>query len=137
MAKTNLYVKLEISKSSGYIIINDFFLTDDLNEVYQDRLKTAKSFSTNEKYEILEGFELMHLLLENVEYDGRKRKITENDIKVTMQKQGYANMIGENWLVSYYNPTDKLLNLLDNQLNKRKQFVAEGKFISLKDISVA
>lgn len=137
MSNINLYVRLEISKSSGYIIINDFFPESEIKEVYQDRLKTANSFASAEKYEILEGFELMYLLLKDVKYDGRKRTISDNDIKATMSKQGYATKVCEDSIVSYYNPTDKLLNQLEEQLNKRKQFVAEGKFVLLKEMSIA
>lgn len=132
MAKANLFVKLEISPSSGYVIINDFLAEDTLQVMYEEHLRNSKSFGTD-KFEVFEGYKLMFLHLKDVKYDGRKNRITDDDVKKTLASQGYATFVCELIVGGCYNPTEKLLTQLEMQLNLRKQLVNEGKYVVLNE----
>lgn len=130
--KANLYTNVEILES-GYVYINEMILESDIKEVYNNYLESSRKFGTP-KIESLEGFKLKYLFIENVEYDGRKRKITDNDIKRTLEKQGYATNTGAGSIFGdFYKPTEKLTIQLDEQLKKRKKLIKQGKFINLKE----
>ena len=114
--KANLFIHLNVSET-GYIIIKEMFYEGKIMERYKDMVETAKMF--NAKAESFEGFKLRYLFI-TVEYDGRRKQITENDVIKSLEKQGLAKKIGDNIFGGYYKITDKLKAILDDQMNKRK-----------------
>ena len=70
--------------------------------------------------ESFESYKLWFVFL-TVEYDGRKKSISEQDIMKAMEKAGYAQNTGFSSIFGdYYKPTSELENLLAAQLHKRK-----------------
>lgn len=116
--KANVFARLEISKSSGYISINKVFFEKELHEEYEGMVTTMKEFGHN-RWETIEGYELMFILV-NVSYDGRKKRVTEEDILKSLEKANLAEKIGSSMFGGFYKPTEELETLLKNRLNKRK-----------------
>lgn len=125
--KTRVYVELECSKSSNYLSVNGGLLEKDLQQAYDEHCDFLMKM-TNLHCEIFDSFKLRYILLE-VEYDGRKRKISNEDILRSLTKHGLAEKKGESMFGGFYLPTKKLQSILEDNLNKRKAFVEEGKFI--------
>ncbi|WP_405101511.1 hypothetical protein [Oceanobacillus sp. FSL H7-0719] len=123
--KANAYVRIEESPSSGYISIEDIVLESYINNKYEDVKESHKQFGFTDRMEVLEGFKLKYVLIE-VEYDGRKRSISEEDVKESLSKQSLAIKVDESMFGGYYLPTDKLKLILSDQLKQRKELVAQG-----------
>lgn len=129
--KTNVYVDIEILES-GYVYINSFNHEDHIEECYEE----SKNFSirmNRDKCETLEGYKLKYLSLE-VEFDGRKRKVTKQNIYSSMKNLGFCNIVKgseDNMLGAFYLPTGKLKNLLANQLKQRKELINNGYYVEL------
>jgi hypothetical protein len=130
--KTNIYISLK-PKMDENIYIDNMIHEYEIEEKYNNHVEFAKKWG-KDKTESLKGFKLTYLYLENVEYDGRKRKITQDDINKTLEKQGYATFTGAGSMFGgYYRPTEKLINQLNEQLETRKQLINEGIFTNLKE----
>lgn len=125
--KASVYVKIKISPSSGYILINEIILENEICNEYNYVKERRKEFGFSGKIETIEGFKLQYILTE-VEYDGRKRKITENDVLSSLEKQGLAKKVGESMFGGFYLPTEKLKEILRNQYNQRKELVNKGEY---------
>ncbi|GAV11314.1 hypothetical protein [Paenibacillus sp. NAIST15-1] len=136
MAIENVYVQLEINKDTDAVHIDKMFLAPDLQENYNYDLNLHKGYSWADKFEVLEGYELKFILLKDVNYDGRKRKITDSDIKIKLSELNLAQIPKEPSMFGYSaKATEKLKELVLNNLEKRKQLIGEGKIINLKDIA--
>lgn len=138
MAKTDLYVKLEISPSSGVVYTNERFHESLLEEEYNEAVKAHKGYGWSEKFESLEGYKLQYILLKDVKYDGRKRRVTDDDIGIKLSEMDLTVspkiIKGETPLFGHtFKATEKLETLLSENLNKRKQLIAEGKYILLSE----
>ena len=117
--KAKVYAEVTFSESSEYINIESYFLECQLENKYND------ISSRYEKFELIEGFKLSYVFLE-VEFDGRKKVIEEDDILQSFHSLGLADKIGENMFGGYYIPTKKLTTLLKNQLEERKLMMRQG-----------
>lgn len=129
--KTNIYVDLKILES-GYVYINSFNFEEYIEESYEESKEFSKKFN-HDKCETLEGYKLQYLFLE-VEFDGRKRKVTDQNIYSSMEKSGLCNIVKgseDNMLGGFYLPTGKLKNLLANQLKQRKELINNGHYVEL------
>lgn len=132
--KANIYISLK-PKMNENITFDTMMNEYEIEDSYNDHLGFSKNFGLD-KVESLEGFKLSYLYLENVEYNGRKKKITHDDICKTLEKQGYVTFTGTTSIFGgFYKPTEKLINQLNNQLEKRKQLINDGKFVNLKEIA--
>ncbi|MGM9986363.1 MAG: hypothetical protein ACI35O_03950 [Bacillaceae bacterium] len=116
--KANIFVKIEISKSSGYIWIDKMFHESDIESEYEDMIDAAKKFGQT-KWETIEGFKLSYLHV-NVEFDGRKKGIGTDDVLKSIANEGLAEKVGSTMLGDFYKPTEKLEIMLSEQLTKRK-----------------
>lgn len=129
--KTNIYVDLKILES-GYVYVENFKFEESIEEHYEESKEFSKKFNHN-KCETLKGYKLRYLFLE-VEFDGRKRKVTDQNIYSSMEKLGFCNVLNgskDNLFGGYYMPTDKLKDLLDNQLKQRKELIDNGHYVEL------
>lgn len=117
MKTVTIYTRIDISPSSGYVSANSTFIKDQLESNYQDHVNFSEEHKL--RYESLEGYELSFLKLE-VSYDGRKTSINQEDINKSLEKQGFATFVCESVFGGMYEPTEKLISLLDQQLSKRK-----------------
>lgn len=132
--KANIYISLKPEMNKN-ITIDTIILENDIDEIFNSHLESSKRFGMD-KAESLKGFKLTYLYLENVEFDGRKRKITHDDICKTLEKQGLVTFTGNTSIFGgFYRPTEKLINQLNDQLETRKKLINEGQFINLKDIA--
>lgn len=116
--KASVFVKIEISKSSGYIWIDKMFHEHDLESEYEDMIEAVKKFGQT-RWETIEGFKLIYLNV-NVEFDGRKKNISTDDVLKSIAKEGLAEKVGSSMLGDFYIPTEELENILSDQLTKRK-----------------
>lgn len=132
--KTNIYISLK-PKMDSNVYIDEMIHENEIEEIYNNYLNFSKDHKI-EKIESLEGFKLTYLYLENVEYNGRKKKITQDDICKALEKKGLSIFTGTTSMFgSYYRPTEKLIEQLNNQLENRKQLINNGVFINLKEIA--
>jgi len=132
--KANIYVSVK-PKMDENIYIDTMIHESDIEEYHNDHLESSKKFG-GDKAESLEGFKLTYLYVKNVEFDGRKKKITQDDIKKALEKQGYATYTGTTSMFGgFYRPTEKLINQLNDQLKTRKQLINDGIFVNLKEIA--
>ena len=118
MAKAKLYVDFKISPSSDYISIEGMFIAPELESEYKAHEGIMKSLGVV-KYECIKGFELKYLLID-VKYDGRSRKISNDDILNSFESAGLATKKGSSIFGGFYKPTEKLKSTMESQLKKRK-----------------
>lgn len=118
MAHAKLFVRVEISKSSGYISITEMMHESDIEERYESHVETLKEFG-HSKWETFEGFKLSFVNI-NVKYDGRKKRISEEDVLKSFENEGLAKYSGSSMFGSYYLPTEELTSLMSDNLNERK-----------------
>jgi hypothetical protein len=120
--KVNLFIQLWESKETGYVQIDSMMYESDIEEAYNSHVEFANKY-TNSKTECFEGYKLSYLFL-NVEYDGRQKRITTDDVMISLEKQGLITLVSEGGIFGgYYRKTDKLNEMLNNQLKKRKELV--------------
>ena len=105
--KREVYVKVKKSPESNYLIVDDKFLKEDLKSEHEYENDILIKWGHENKIRKIEDFEKDFLLI-NVEYDGRKRKITDEDILMTMYKNKLVERIGESMFGGFYLATDKL-----------------------------
>ena len=105
--KRELYIKVKKSPVSDYLVVDDKFFKEDLREEYQFECDTLTDWGHENKIRDIDSFKKDFLLV-NVEYDGRKRKITDEDIFMTMHKDELVERIGESMFGGFYLATDKL-----------------------------
>ena len=105
--KREVYVRIRKSPESNYLIVDDRFLKEDLKYEHEHENSILIKWGYENKIRRIEDFEKDFLLI-NVEYDGRKRKITDEDIFMTMQKNELVERNGESIFGGYYLATDKL-----------------------------
>ena len=105
--KRELYIKVKKSPVSNYLIVDNKFLKEDLKSEHEYENDILIKWGHENKIRSIEDFEKDFLLI-NVEYDGRKKEITDEDIFMTMHKDGLVERIGESMFGGYYLATDKL-----------------------------
>ena len=105
--KRELYVRVKKSPESNYLIVDDKFLKEDLKSEHEYENDILIKWGHENKIRKIEDFEKDFLLI-NVEYDGRKRKITDEDIFETMHKNELVERKGESMFGGFYLATDKL-----------------------------
>ena len=105
--KREVYVRVKKSPESNYLIVDDKFLKEDLKSEYEYENNILIKWGHEDKIRRIEDFEKDFLLI-NVEYDGRKKEITDEDIFKTMNKSGLVKRKGESMFGGFYLATDKL-----------------------------
>ena len=105
--KRELYVRIKKSPVSNYLVVDDKFFKEELKEEYQYECEILTKWGHENKIRDIDNFEKDFLLI-NVEYDGRKKEITDEDIFMTMLKGELVERIGESIFGGYYLATDKL-----------------------------
>lgn len=117
--KTEIYVKVEISPSSGYITVENMFHKTKLEEKYDYHVDMMKKLGRT-RWETIEGFEMIYLQV-TVEYDGRKKQINQDDVLKAFEREGLATNVGHSMFGGFYKPTKKLEFIISKQYNKRKE----------------
>ena len=105
--KREIYVKVKKSPESNYLIVDDKFLKEDLKSEHEYENDILIKWGHENKIRKIEDFEKDFLLI-NVEYDGRKKEITDEDIFMTMHKDNVGERKGESMCGGFYLATDKL-----------------------------
>ena len=105
--KRELYVRVKKSPESNYLIVDDKFLKEDLKSEHEYENDILIKWGHENKIRKIEDFEKDFLLI-NVEYDGRKKEITDEDIFMTMHKNELVERKGESMFGGFYLATDKL-----------------------------
>ena len=105
--KREIYVRVKKSPESNYLIIDDKFLKEYLKSEYEYENDILIKWGHENKIRKIEDFEKDFLLI-NVEYDGRKKEITDEDIFMTMHKNELVERKGESMFGGFYLATDKL-----------------------------
>lgn len=105
--KREIYVKIKKSPESNYLIVDDKFLKEDLKSEHEYENDILIKWGYENKIRKIEDFEKDFLLI-NVEYDGRTREITDEDIFKTMHKNELVERKGESMFGGFYLATDKL-----------------------------
>lgn len=124
--KANVYIQLEESPSSGYISVKDAIFENNIKGAYEEDIESAKKYGFRKKIEVFEGFKLKYILLE-VNFDGRSG-IKEEDVKLSLVKQSLAFKSGESMFGSHCLPTEQLKEILNKQLEQRKELINNGKY---------
>jgi hypothetical protein len=119
--KTNVYVKLDVSKESGYAIVKDVVRENAIEESHACYTEALNDIGIDEsKIESLEGFKMRYIYL-TVNYDGRKG-LYEQDVKSSLEHQGYISLVSEGGIFGgYYVPTEKYNATMEYSTNKRKE----------------
>lgn len=100
-----LYIRLEESLSSDYVLINKMFHMNELDNEYN---QLAEILATHElAIPTLEVFKERFILV-NVKYDGRKRGISEEDALKALESEGYLKRIGGSMFGGFYKRTEKI-----------------------------
>lgn len=105
--KREIYVRVKKSPESNYLIVDDKFLKEDLKYEHEHENNILIKWGYENKIRDIEDFEKDFLLI-NVEYDGRKKEITDEDIFMTMHKNELVERKGESMFGGFYLATDKL-----------------------------
>lgn len=105
--KRELYVRVKKSPENNYLIVDDKFLKEDLKSEHEYENNILIKWGYEDKIRDIEDFEKDFLLI-NVEYDGRKKEITDEDIFMTMNKSELVERKGESMFGGFYLATDKL-----------------------------
>ena len=107
--KKELYVIVKKSPVSSYLAVDDKFFKEDLKEEYQYECEILTKWGHENKIRNIDSFKEDFLLI-NVEYDGRKKEITDEDVFMTMLKDELVERKGESMFGGFYLATDKLNN---------------------------
>ena len=105
--KREVYAEIRKSPVSDYLSIEKKFLKEDLKNEYRIEKNILIDWGHKDKIRKIEDFEKDFLLI-NVEYDGRTREITDEDIFKTMNKSELVERKGESMFGGFYLATDKL-----------------------------
>lgn len=105
--KREIYAEIRKSPVSNYLSIEKKFLKEDLKNEYRIEKNILIDWGHKDKIRKIEDFEKDFLLI-NVEYDGRKKAITDEDIFKTMHKNELVERKGESMFGGFYLATDKL-----------------------------
>lgn len=105
--KREIYVRVKKSPESNYLIVDDKFLKEDLKSEHEYENNILIKWGHENKIRSIEDFEKDFLLID-VEYDGRTREITDEDIFKTMHKNELVERIGESMFGGFYLATDRL-----------------------------
>ena len=105
--KRELYVRIKKSPESNYLIVDEKFLKEDLKSEHEYENYILIKWGHENKIRKIEDFEKDFLLI-NVEYDGRKKEITDEDVFKTMHKNELVERKGESMFGGFYLATDKL-----------------------------
>ena len=105
--KRELYVRVKKSPESNYLIVDDKFFKEDLKSEHEYENDILIKWGYENKIRKIEDFEKDFLLI-NVEYDGRKKEISDEDIFKTMHKNELVERKGESMFGGFYLATDKL-----------------------------
>ena len=105
--KRELYVRVKKSPESNYLIVDDKFFKEDLKSEHEYENDILIKWGHENKIRKIEDFEKDFLLI-NVEYDGRKREITDEDIFKTMHRKELVERKGESMFGGFYLATDRL-----------------------------
>ena len=107
--KREIYVRVKKSPESNYLIVDDKFLKEDLKSEHEYENDILIKWGHENKIRKIEDFEKDFLLI-NVEYDGRKKEITDEDIFMTMHKDNLVERKGVSMFGGFYLATDKLIS---------------------------
>ena len=107
--KKELYVIVKKSPVSNYLVVDDKFFKEDLKGKYQYECEILTKWGHENKIRNIDSFKEDFLLI-NVEYDGRKKEITDEDVFMTMLKDELVERKGESMFGGFYLATDKLNN---------------------------
>lgn len=105
--KREVYAEIRKSPVSEYLSIEEKFLKEDLKSEYEYENDILIKWGHENRIRKIEDFEKDFLLI-NVEYDGRTREITDEDIFKTMHKNELVERKGESMFGGFYLATDKL-----------------------------
>ena len=105
--KKELYVIVKKSPVSNYLVVDNKFFKENLKEEYQYECEILTKWGHENEIRDIDNFK-KDLLLVNVEYDGRRKEITDEDIFMTMHKDGLVERIDESMFGGFYLATDKL-----------------------------
>ena len=108
--KREIYAKIRKSPVSNYLSVEKKFLKEDLKEEYQFECEILTNWGNENKIRNIEDFEKDFLLI-NVEYDGRKKEITDEDIFMTMLENKLVDRKGESMFGGFYEATDELISI--------------------------
>lgn len=128
--KANIYAKIEISPSSGYVIVEDAILAEHIEDAHARSIDIAREFGGS-KAENIDGFIRRYVEL-TVEYDGRKRNFSDEDVLRAMERRGLAKRAGESMFGGFYEALDGLRELLDQQLKERHELARNGHYVRLE-----
>ena len=129
--KINLLVKIKISPSSNYVNIEDWMHESWLEENYQESIESTKKFRLSNKAETLEGYKLNYIAVEKITFDGRKKQPSNDDILDAMERDGLVAKKGDSIFGGFYLASEKLEILLSDQLERRKELISKGKFVTV------
>ena len=105
--KREIYIRIKKSPERDYLIVDDKFLKEDLKSEHEYENDILINWGHENKIRKIEDFEKDFLLM-NVEYDGRKKEITDEDVFKTMHKNELVERKGESMFGGFYLATDKL-----------------------------
>lgn|SRR5699024_2632669 len=105
--KREVYAEIRKSPVSSYLSVEKKFLKEDLKSEHEYENDILIKWGYEDKIRDIEDFEKDFLLI-NVEYDGRKKEITDEDIFMTMHKNELVERKGESMFGGFYLATDKL-----------------------------
>ena len=105
--KREVYARIRKSPTSEYLSIEKKFLKEDLKSEHEYENDILIKWGHEDRIRKIEDFEKDFLLI-NVEYDGRKKEITDEDIFMTMHKNELVERKGESMFGGFYLATDKL-----------------------------
>lgn len=107
--KREVYAEIRKSPASEYLSVENKFFKEDLKSEHEYENNVLIEWGYENKIRSIEDFEKDYLLI-NVEYDGRKKVITDEDIFKTMLKNELVERKGESMFGGFYEATDKLNN---------------------------
>ena len=105
--KREIYAEIRKSPDSNYLSVEKKFLKEDLKSEHEYENDILIKWGHENRIRKIEDFEKDFLLI-NVEYDGRKKEITDEDIFMTMHKNELVERKGESMFGGFYLATDKL-----------------------------
>lgn len=121
MAKIKMYIDFNISEAAGYISIKKMIKENEIELRYNDYVAFTKKYGVAKLTESFEGYKLRFLHLD-VTFDGRKNRITTNNVMDTLVKKGYATDSNVDNMYRYIHPTSKLIECMEDQKQLRIDF---------------